>query len=117
LTRPHGAVTSRHAAADRIAAAYRCNQADDVAHLGDDDLHAAIIAALGRADAFGLSNGALRARFMMLDVFRAPGFWADPDIHNVLTRTSGTPDIRFGDACGMLKCAAVRAGRPDMVWW
>ena len=85
--------------------------------MSDDALHAAIIAALGRADAFGLKDGTLRARFVMLDVFRAPGFWADPVVHSTLTRAGATPDIRFGDACGMLKCAAIRAGRPDMVWW
>ena len=53
----------------------------------------------------------------MLDVFRAPGFWADLMIHQALTALNNTGDVRFGDACMMLKLASVRAGRPDMVWW
>jgi hypothetical protein len=53
----------------------------------------------------------------MLDVFRAPGFWADPMIQQALNAPNSTGDVRFGDACMMLKLAAVRAGRPDMVWW
>ncbi len=85
--------------------------------MSDADLTAAIVAAQGRADAFGIKDRRLRARFTMLDVFRAPGFWADPAIHHALTATGGTGDIRFGDACMMLKLAAARGGQPDLVWW
>jgi hypothetical protein len=35
----------------------------------------------------------------MLDVFRAPQFWADPLIQQALIAQCGTGDVRFGDAC------------------
>lgn len=109
--------TARLQSADEVAAIYRRNHAAEIAHLSDADLTAAIVGAQTRADAFGIKAGHLRARFTMLDVFRAPGFWADPMIQQALNAPNSTGDVRFGDACMMLKLAAVRAGRPDMVWW
>jgi hypothetical protein len=108
---------SRLATSEDVARVYRRNHPQDVAHLSDPDLTAAIVAAQGRADHFGIRASHLRARFTMLDVFRAPGFWADPMIHRALAAAGGTGDIRFGDACMMLKLAATRAGQPELVWW
>jgi hypothetical protein len=110
------AVAARTAAED-IAQSYRDNHADEVAHLDDAALLAAVIAAQARADTLGLTRLDLYERFMMLDVFRAPGFWQDPVIAQALHATSGTADVRFGDVCGMLRLAALRAGRPELVWW
>ncbi|MGL4321498.1 MAG: hypothetical protein ACRCS3_11600 [Paracoccaceae bacterium] len=104
-------------AADQTAAVDRRNHGPEVAHQGDEDLIAAIVAAQAQVDAFGIKAGKLRARFTMLDVFRAPGFWADPMIQQALTAPNNDGDVRFSDACMMLKLAAARAGRPDMVWW
>jgi hypothetical protein len=109
--------TARLQSADDVARVYRRNHAAEVAHLSDADLTAAIVAAQARADAFGVKADYLRARFTMLDVFRAPGFWADPTVHATLTAHRSTGDVRFGDACALLKLAARRAGQPDMVWW
>jgi hypothetical protein len=109
--------TARLASSEDVAAVYRRNHATEVAHLSQEDLIAAIVGAQLRADVFGITSGQLRARFTMLDVFRAPGFWAAPLIHQVLTSKGGTGDVRFGDACMLLKLAAVRTGQPHMVWW
>jgi hypothetical protein len=108
---------SRRTAAVEIATAYRRDHAAEVAHLDDAALLAAVEAAQDRIEALGLVTEPLQTRFMMLDVFRAPGFWQDPVIDRALRGTSGTPDTRFGDVCAMLKLSAQRAGRPDLVWW
>lgn len=96
---------------------FRDHHADDVAHLGEADLLAAIGAARRVANQLGLRHTSLRMRFIMLDVFRMPGFWRDPSIWQVLTARTGTPEARFGDACAMLRLAAIRAGHGDMIWW
>jgi hypothetical protein len=108
---------ARQTAAEDIAVSYRCNHEDEVAHLDDASLLQAVTAAQARADALGLSQSHLYERFMMLDVFRAPGFWQDPVIAQALHATSGDANVRFGDVCGMLRLAALRAGRPELVWW
>jgi hypothetical protein len=110
------AVAARTAAED-IATSYRANHTDEVAHLEDAALLEAVLAAQARADVLGLTRLDLYERFMMLDVFRAPGFWQDPVIAQALHATSGDANTRFGDVCGMLRLAALRAGRPELVWW
>lgn len=110
------AVAARMAAED-IAQSFRENHADAVAHLDDAALLQAVTDAQTRADALGLTRSHLHERFMMLDVFRAPGFWQDPVIARGLHATSGDANTRFGDVCGMLRLAALRAGRPELVWW
>jgi hypothetical protein len=108
------AVARQTAAAD-IALVYRDNFSDEVAHLDDAALFDAVTAAQARADALGLTRLDLYERFMILDVFRAPGFWQDPVIAQALHATSGDVNTRFGDVCGMLRLAALRAGRPELV--
>jgi hypothetical protein len=106
---------ARQTAAQDIALSYRRNHADEVTHLDDTALLEAVTAAQARADALGLTDLNLYERFMMLDVFRAPGFWQDPVIAQALHATSGDVNTRFGDVCGMLRLAALRAGRPELV--
>jgi hypothetical protein len=110
------AVAARTAAKD-IATSYRANHAAEVAHLDDVALLQAVTDAQRRADALGLTRLDLYERFMMLDVFRAPGFWQDATIARALHATSGDANTRFGDVCGMLRLAALRAGRSELVWW
>lgn len=108
---------SRQTAANDIAAYYRDHYTDEVAHLDDTTLLTTIAGAQDRVQALGLVSEELQTRFMMLDVFRAPGFWQDPLIDRAVRGTSGTPDTRFGDVCAMLKLSVARAGRPELLWW
>jgi hypothetical protein len=88
-----------------------------VEHLHDDAL-ADIVGVTRRiALSFGITDPRLRARFVMIGIALAPEFWRNMDIHRVLTAPTGTPDIRFGDVCGMFKTALTVAGRPDLIWW
>lgn len=110
------ASTQRKADED-IAATFRERNAIEVSHLSDDDLMAAIKEA--RETAVGLEIAApnLRMRFVMLGVFRLPGFWKNAAIWQMLTANTGTPDMRFGDACALLKLGAHREEKANYVWW
>lgn len=86
--------------------------------LADED---AVFEAVREADAaardYGLDRRDLRERFVRLGIVTAPRFWADPTLHGLLRAGTGTPEMRFGDVCAMLRLAARRAGRGDEVWW
>lgn len=100
-----------------IAAAFREHNGPEVEHLTDDELMLAIAEARETAVRLGIEEPHLRMRFIMLDVFRVPGFYRDPFIWQMLTANTGTPDARFGDVCGLLKAGAARAGKQDQAWW
>ena len=99
------------------AARFRAKNRAEVAHLDDDALLAAIKAARETAVSFGISDQELRVRFIMLDVFRLPGFWRDKTAQKMLRAETGTPETRFGDVCAFLKQGAIRTGKPTYVWW
>lgn len=104
--------------ADReTAAAFREDNGPEVGHLTDDDLLAAIADARDAAAGLGIEEPHLRMRFVMLDVFRLPGFHRDPLIWQMLTAPTGTAETRFGDVCGLLKVGAGRAGKQNLAWW
>jgi hypothetical protein len=88
-----------------------------VAHLGDDSLADKVGFARRIALSFGITDPRLRARFVMIGITLAPEFWRNMDIHRALTAPTGTPDIRFGDVCAMLKTALTMAGQHDRIWW
>lgn len=100
-----------------IAAAFRERNAAEVAHLSDDALLAAIREAREVAVHLGISTSILRMRFIMLGVFRLPGFWKNEVIWKALTANTGTPDMRFGDVCALLKLGAHREEKANYVWW
>ncbi len=100
-----------------IAATFRERNAIEVAHLSDDDLMAAIKEARETAVGLGIAAPNLRMRFIMLGVFRLPGFWKNEAIWQILTARTGTPDMRFGDVCALLKLGAHREGKDNYVWW
>lgn len=99
------------------AARFRAENTAEVAHLDDDALVAAIKAARETAASFGIADQDLRARFIMLDVFRVPGFWRDRTVQHMLNAKTGTPDIRFGDVCAALRQGAIRSEKLNYVWW
>ncbi|MDP0925797.1 hypothetical protein Q0601_01300 [Paracoccus onubensis] len=120
LSREDLAVFRAHAEQnlDRDSAArFRFKNADEVAHLNDQELLAAIRAARETVVGFGISDLKLRFRFIMLDVFRLPGFWRDEAVQSLMHAETGTADTRFGDVCALIKMAAVRNGMSDRVWW
>ncbi|MDB6181076.1 hypothetical protein [Paracoccus fistulariae] len=100
-----------------IAATFRERNAIEVAHLSDDELMAAIKEARGTAVSLGITASNLRMRFIMLGVFRLPGFWKEAEIWQMLTANTGTPDMRFGDVCALLKVGAGREAKANYVWW
>lgn len=100
-----------------IAMMFRERNKEEVAHLSDEQLHAAIHEAREAAFACGIQNQNLRMRFIMLGVYRLPRFWMDPTIAGILNASTGTPDIRFGDVCAMFRISADRADKPMGVWW
>ncbi|MFV0332836.1 MAG: hypothetical protein ACK5JR_02020 [Tropicimonas sp.] len=104
--------------ADReIATAFREDNGPEVEHLTDDELLIAIADARETAVNLGIAEPHLRMRFVMLDVFRLPGFHRDPLIWQMLTAPTGTADTRFGDVCGLFKVGAGRAGKQNQAWW
>ncbi len=111
------AATSRTKADTDIASAFRERNAIEVAHLSDDELMASIKAARETAVGLGIAAPNLRMRFIMLDVFRFPGFWKDAAVWQMLTANTGTPDTRFGDVCALLKLGAWREAKANYVWW
>lgn len=100
-----------------IAAIFRERNASEVTHLDDEALLSAITSARATADKLGLTDARMRMRFIMLDTVRLPGFWRDPEIWQLLTAPSGSPEIRFGDVCTLIKLGATRAGASNYVWW
>lgn len=100
-----------------LAARFRSVNGAEVAHLDDAALHLAIRNAREKAVEFGIADQKLRVRFIMLDVFRLPGFWQDPAIERLLRAKTGTADSRFGDVCAMIKQSAQRDGKANHVWW
>lgn len=100
-----------------LAVRFRSVNDPEVAHPDDDTLQSAIKSPRETAVEFGISDQHLRVRFIMLDVFRLPGFWRDPVIERLLRARTGTPDSRFGDVCAMIKRGALRDGKPNHVWW
>lgn len=100
-----------------IAAIFRARNASEITHLDDEALLSAITSARATADKLGLSDARMRMRFIMLDTVRLPGFWRDSEIWQLLTANSGTPEMRFGDVCTLIKLGAKRAGALNYVWW
>lgn len=100
-----------------IAALFRERNAAEVAHLSDEQLYEAIREAREAAFSFGIRDKQLRMRFIMLGVFRLPRFWLDPSISALLNGHTGTPDMRFGDVCAMVKLSADRIQKTESVWW
>ena len=100
-----------------IALMLRERNAGEVADLTDEQLQAAVKQAREAAVSFGIRDRRLRMRFIMLGVVRLPRFWLDPTIAGLLNAPTGTPEMRFGDICAMFKMSALRANRPDGVWW
>ncbi|MFV0386267.1 hypothetical protein [Paracoccus sp. (in: a-proteobacteria)] len=100
-----------------IAATFRERNGFEVAHLDDDALLAAIREARETAVNLGIAMPRLRMRFIMLGVFRLPGFWKSAALWQMLTADTGTPDIRFGDVCALLKLGAGREEKENYVWW
>ncbi len=100
-----------------IAATFRERNGTEVAHLNDEELMAAIKEARETAVRLGIAAPDLRMRFIMLGVFRLPEFWKNKEIWQILTASTGTPDMRFGDACALLKLGAVREGKANYAWW
>lgn len=104
--------------ADRdIAETFRGRNAAEVAHLDDEALLAAIRSARATASRFGIADARLRMRFIMLDVFRLPGFWRESVVQTLMNARTGTPDSRFGDVCALLRLGAARTGKSAYVWW
>lgn len=104
--------------ADReIAATFRERHGDEVAHLADDDLVAAIGHARQVASSLRITQADLRMRFIMLGVLRLPRFWESPEVWHLLTAPTGTPEGRFGDVCAMIRVGAERSGKGDGIWW
>ena len=100
-----------------IAATFREHNAIEVAHLSDDELMAAIKETRETAVSIGIAAPNLRMRFIMLGVFRLPGFWKNAAVWQMLTANTGTPDTRFGDVCALLKLGAGREAKANYVWW
>ena len=100
-----------------IAATLRRRNKAEVARLSDEALLTAVREARETASEFGISVPALRMRFVMLDVFRLPGFWKDGSFRQMLDADTGTPDSRFGDVCRVIELSAFRAGKAEQVWW
>lgn len=100
-----------------IAATFRERNAIEIAHLSDDELLAAIKEARETAVSIGIAAPNLRMRFIMLGVFRLPGFWKNAAVWQMLTANTGTPDTRFGDVCALLKLGAWREAKANYVWW
>ncbi|MFV0409975.1 MAG: hypothetical protein ACK5LJ_09875 [Paracoccus sp. (in: a-proteobacteria)] len=100
-----------------IAAMFRERNTEEVAHLSDDQLYAAIREARKAAVASGILDKRLRMRFIMLGVLKLPGFWQDPTIARLLAAHTGTPDSRFGDVCAMFRISAERVDKQAGVWW
>ncbi|WP_227272193.1 hypothetical protein [Roseobacter weihaiensis] len=100
-----------------LAAVFRERNTEEVDHLSDEQLRAAIREAREAAFSFGITDTKLRMRFIMLGVLRLPRFWQDPTIANMLSAGTGTPDIRFGDVCAMFAMSAERADKQSGVWW
>ncbi len=87
-----------------------------VVHLDDMALAEKVGVTRRIAVSFGITDPRLRARFVMIGIALAPEFWRNMDIHRALTAPTGTPDIRFGDVCGMFKTALSIAGHKDRIW-
>lgn len=109
--------SAQRKADEDIAATFRERNAIEVAYLSDDVLMAAIKEARETAVNLGIATPSLRIRFIMLGVFRLPGFWKNAAVWQMLTANTGTPDMRFGDVCALLKLGAVREGKSDYAWW
>ena len=88
-----------------------------MAHLDDDALLSAIGHARLVASTLGIEGGDARMRFIMLGVLRLPRFWDVPELWQMLTAPTGTPEGRFGDVCAMIRIGAERSGKGDGVWW
>jgi hypothetical protein len=100
-----------------FAADIRAWRPHAVAHLSDDDLTEAVTEAREAAAGYGIADPQLRARFVMLGVAVAPGFWRYREIEAILLGHTGTPDIRFGDVCAMVAAGFRAAGRDAEIWW
>lgn len=100
-----------------VALILRTRNTAEVAHLDDEALAAAIHDARAAADRFGISDSRLRMRLIMLGVARLPGFWRENVVETIMNARTGTPDIRFGDVCALLKMGAIREGKQYQVWW
>jgi hypothetical protein len=90
---------------------------DAMAHLDDDALAAEVARQRGIATRYGVANSDLRARWVMIGIVTMPDFWTEPTIAALLSAGTGTPDIRFGDACALIATALRTAGREGEVWW
>lgn len=69
------------------------------------------------AASFGVTDPALKARWVMIGAVLAPEFWKSEAIYPLLVAKTGTPDIRFGDVCAALKVSLGMVGRSSEVWW
>jgi hypothetical protein len=100
-----------------FAVSIRTWRGRDLEHLDDDALTEEVARQRRIAVSFGISDPALRARFVMIAVALAPDFWRHEDVHHLLIAHTGTPDIRFGDVCAVFRAAFVMVGRQDEIWW
>jgi len=73
---------------------YRKNHPDEIAHISDEDLLLRIQQTRAVFNDLGLRDKRLRARFMMLGVFRAPRFWEDPFVAKILMSAQGPAGCR-----------------------
>lgn len=94
--------------------AYRPNLTN---HLDNRALVDEVTTARASAVAIGLGNTGLRARFVMIHVLLTPYFWSESEAHAMLYAATGTPDIRFGDVCALIRLAAAEAGCSEEIWW